>query len=230
MRRGQRIAVIVPALDEEASLPGVLADLPAWVDRVIVVDNGSRDATAEVAVREGAELVRAPRRGYGTAVQAGLLRLADAPPDIVLVLDADHADHPELAHRLVDPVVDGVADLVMIDRTLHAEPAALTFPQRFGNALAVRLIGATVGVRTHDMGPFRAIRYDRLVALAMEDPTWGWNVEMQMKAVHHGLRILEVPLPYRRRTKGRSKISGSLVGAARAGVRILAAVRRYRHP
>lgn len=230
MRRGHRVAVVVPALDEEASLPDVLRDVPVWVDRVIVVDNGSSDATPEVAVREGAELVRAPRRGYGTAVQAGLHRLGDAPPDVVVVLDADHADHPELAHHLVDPIVDDVADLVMIDRSVHAERGALTVPQRFGNALAVRLMHAAVGVRTHDMGPFRAIRYDALLALRMEDPTWGWNVEMQMKAVHHGLRILEVPLPYRTRAKGRSKISGSLVGAARAGVRILAAVHRYRHP
>jgi len=230
MRRGRSVAVLIPALDEEASVPGVLADIPSWVDRVVVVDNGSRDDTAGAALRGGAEVVRAPRRGYGTAVQAGMHRLQDGPPHIVVILDADHADRPELMHRLVDPIVDDQADLVLSDRTRHAEPGALSLPQRFGNGLAVRLIAATVGLRTHDMGPFRAIRYDALLALQMGDPTWGWNVEMQMKAVHHGLRVHEVTLPYRARRKGRSKISGSLQGAARAGVRILSAVYRYRHP
>ena len=181
-------------------------------------------------LRGGAELVRAPRRGYGTAVQAGMHRLEAAPPDILVILDADDADDPELMHRLVDPIVDNDADLVQIDRTLHAEPDALTPPQLFGNWLATELIAATVGLRTHDMGPFRAIRWADLVALGMEDPTWGWNVEMQMKAAHAGLRVREVALPYRARRKGRSKISGSLSGAARAGVRILQAVHRYRFP
>jgi len=230
VRRGHRVAVLVPALDEEASLPSVLARVPPWVDDVVVIDNGSTDDTAGVAVRHGADLVRAPRRGYGTAVQAGLHRLAARPPEVVVVLDADDADDPAQMHRLVDPILTGRADLTQIDRTLHAEPGALTFPQRFGNWLATRLIDATVGLRTHDMGPFRAIRYVDLLALDMEDPTWGWNVEMQMKACHRGLRVVEVALPYRARRKGRSKISGSLSGAARAGVRILAAVHRYRQP
>jgi hypothetical protein len=148
----------------------------------------------------------------------------------LVILDADHADPPEQMHHLVDPILDDRADLVQSDRSRTAEAGALSFPQRFGNGLAVRLIALTVGVRTHDMGPFRAVRFRSLLDLGMADPTWGWNVEMQMKAVHHQLRILEVPLPYRVRRRGRSKISGSLTGAARAGVRILAAVWRYRSP
>ena len=230
MRRGHRVAVLIPALNERDSLPSVLARLPEWVDRVIVVDNGSTDGTDEVALACGAELVRAPRRGYGTAVQAGMHRLTADPPDVLVILDADDADDPEHMHRLVDPIVTDRAELVQIDRTQHAEPGSLTLPQRFGNWLATELIARTVGLRTHDMGPFRAVRFADLVALRMEDPTWGWNVEMQMKAAHAGLRVLEVPLPYHARTKGESKISGSLSGAARAGVRILAAVHRYRHP
>jgi glycosyltransferase involved in cell wall biosynthesis len=224
-----RVAVIIPALDEAESLPAVLRDLPE-VDRLVVVDNGSLDATAEVARSGGAEVVWAPRRGYGTAVQAGMHHLRGDPPDVLVILDADHADPPELLEQLVQPIRADHADLVQTDRSRTAEPGSLTFPQRFGNWLATRLIAATTGHPYRDMGPFRAIRWSSLEALAMEDPTWGWNVEMQMKAVHHGLRILEIPLPYRCRARGRSKISGSLRGAARAGVRILYAVHRYRSP
>jgi hypothetical protein len=222
-----RVAVLIPALNEEASLPLVLADLPP-VDRVVVVDNGSTDATARVAQAHGAEVVFAPRRGYGTAVQAGMNHLRGDPPDVLVILDADHADPAERLSELVDPIARGEADLVQIDRTRTAEPGALTTVQRLGNALATALIARTTGHRFRDMGPFRAIRWSALEALAMEDPTWGWNVEMQMKAVQSGLRIREVPLPYRARARGESKISGSLRGAARAGVRILWAVNRYR--
>ncbi len=224
------MAVVIPALNEEQSLPGALGDIPDWVDRVVVVDNGSDDGTSRAARDGGAELVWAPRRGYGTAVLAGLAHLAADAPDVLVILDADHADHAELMHRLVDPIVADDADLVQIDRSRSAEPGALTSVQRFGNHLATTLIAATTGLRTQDMGPFRAIRWSSLLSLEMSDPTWGWNVEMQMKAAHAGLRVLEVPLPYRRRRRGRSKISGSLTGAARAGVRILQAVARYARP
>jgi glycosyltransferase involved in cell wall biosynthesis len=230
VRKGFSIAVLIPALNEAGSLPGVLADIPNLVDRIVVIDNGSTDGTGAVAAAEGADVVYALPKGYGTAVLAGIAMLRPDPPDVVVILDADHADVPQRIADLVDPILDGRADLVQIDRSTTAEPGSLTFPQRFGNRLATRLIRLRTGHVYRDMGPFRAIRWTSLIALHMEDPTWGWNVEMQMKAVHNGLRILEVPLPYRARRKGASKISGSLTGAARAGVRILAAVVRYGAP
>lgn len=222
-----RVAVVIPALDEAGSLPAVLRDLPAGM-RVIVVDNGSTDDTAAVARAGGATVISEPQRGYGTAVLAGIRHLSADPPDILVILDADHADDPTRLPDLVRPIEDDRADLVQIDRSLTAEPGALTPVQRFGNGLAVRLIHLAIGHRYRDMGPFRAIRWSSLLALEMVDPTWGWNVEMQMKAAQRGLRIVEIPLPYRRRHHGRSKISGSLRGSARAGVRILQAVARYR--
>jgi glycosyltransferase involved in cell wall biosynthesis len=222
-----RVAVLIPALNESESLPAVLRDLPP-VDRVVVVDHGSTDDTAAVAGALGAEVVRAPRRGYGTAVQAGINHLRGHPPDVLVILDADHADPADRMMELVAPIAAGEADLVQSDRSGTADPGALTSVQRYGNRLATDLIARVTGRRYRDLGPFRAIRWSSLLALAMEDRTWGWNVEMQLKAAKHGLRVLEVPLPYRARARGRSKISGSLRGAARAGVRILWAVNRYR--
>ncbi len=221
-----RVAVVIPALNEAPSLPAVLAELPEGV-RVVVVDNGSIDDTAAVARALGAEVVSAPRRGYGTAVQAGLNHLRAAPPEVVVVLDADHADDPRLLPVLVQPIAQGRADLVSSDRSRTADPGSLTPTQRFGNALATRLIAARVGHRYADLGPFRAVRWDALERLGMVDPTWGWNVEMQVKAARAGLRVVEIPVPYRARPRGESKISGSVRGALRAGVRILWAVRYY---
>ena len=222
-----RIAIVIPALNEAASLPGVLAALPpVW--RRVVADNGSTDETAVVARAGGAEVVHEPRRGYGSALLAGLRQLADDPPDIVVFLDADHADDPGQLGALVGPILAGEADLVLSDRTRLAEPGALTRTQRFGNWLATHLMAATSGHRYRDMGPFRAIRWDALARLSLRDPTWGIFVEMQLKAVRRGLRIQEIALPYRPRRAGRSKISGDLVGSARAGARILWSVRVYR--
>lgn len=222
-----RVAVVIPALNEAGSLPGVLASLPA-VGRVVVVDNGSTDDTAAVAAANGAEVVHEPRRGYGTAVLAGMAHLRPDPPAVLVILDADHSDRPELLPRLVGPILDDRADLVLSDRSHTAAPGALTRPQRFGNAFATTLMWGVAGHRYADMGPFRAIRWTSLQALEMEDPTWGWNVEMQLKAVRRGLRIIELPFPYGARRAGRSKISGDVKGAARAGAKILQAVHRYR--
>ena len=193
-----------------------------------MIDNGSVDNTSVVAAELGAEVVRQDRRGYGNAVLAGIAALANAPPDIVVILDADGSDPPTLMDRLVGPIRDGQADLVLSDRTQLAEPGALSRTQRYGNRLATTLIALATGHRYRDMGPFRAIRWSSLVDLGMTETTWGWNVEMQMKAVKAGLRIVEIPLPYRRRARGESKISGSLSGALRAGYRILKAVDRHR--
>lgn len=223
-----RTAIVIPALNEAEALPGVLRRIPEWVDRVVVADNGSTDATREVALAHGASVVPAHPKGYGTAILAGMAHLRPDPPDILVVLDADGADDPGQLDRLVHPIAHDTADFVLSDRTALALPGSLTRTQRFGNALATFLIRRQTGHRYRDMGPFRAIRWSALERLGMRDPTWGWNVEMQMKAVQNGLRILEIPLPYSPRSHGHSKISGSLSGAVRAGTRILLAVHTYR--
>lgn len=221
-----RVVVVIPALDEERSLPLVLAELPA-VHAVIVVDNGSTDRTAEVAAANGAIVVSEPRRGYGQACLAGIARAGALEAGILVILDADHADYPEELPQLLAPILADEADMVLGNRTRRAERHALTVHQRIGNRLATGLIARQTGHRYHDMGPFRAIRMNRLLELQMSDTNYGWNVEMQMKAVHHGLRIREIPVGYRPRI-GVSKISGSVRGTIRAGAKIIWSVWRYR--
>ena len=219
MRDDATIAVIIPALNEEASLGRVLEAVPEWVDDVIVADNGSHDGTVEVARGHGARVVVSPRRGYGSACQAGMAELGCA--DVVVFLDADFSDDPSQMGRLVDPIIAGEADIVIGSRALgRAEPGALTPQQRWGNWLATRLIGLFWGVRFTDLGPFRAVRYRTLWELAMRDPNFGWTVEMQIKAARDRLRAIETPVPYRKRI-GKSKISGTVRGVALAGCKIL---------
>lgn len=219
------VVVVIPALNEERSLPLVLAELPP-VGAVIVADNGSTDRTAEVARAGGAQVVSAPRRGYGSACLAGIAAAKAHAPEVLVILDGDHSDHPAELPLLVDPVLAGDADLVLGDRTRLAEPGSLTPQQVWGNRLATRLIARKCGHRYADMGPFRAVRFSSLLALDMTDPTWGWNVEMQLKAIQRGLRVQEVAVRYRPRI-GTSKISGTIRGVLRAGVKILWAVERY---
>lgn len=220
-----RVVVVIPALNEEQSLPSVLADLPP-VGAVIVADNGSTDRTASVARSGGAQVVAAPQRGYGSACLAGIAAAAAHNPDVLVILDGDRSDYPEELPVLVDPVLRGDADLVLGDRTRWAQPGSLTPQQQWGNRLATSLIAARCGHRYRDMGPFRAIRFSALLGLQMQDPTWGWNVEMQLKAAQKGLRIIELPVRYRPRI-GTSKISGTVSGVVRAGAKILWAVHRY---
>ena len=220
-----RVVVVIPALNEEQSLPLVLRDLPP-VDAVIVVDNGSTDATARRAEQGGARVISEPRRGYGTACQAGIRAAEALHPDVLVILDADWSDHPEELPLLTGPVLRDEADLVMGDRTVLAAKDALLPHQRFGNRLATAAMSWVAGHRYRDMGPFRAIRWSALQRLHMSDPTYGWNVEMQLKALRQGLRVLEVPVHYRPRV-GQSKISGTVKGSVQAGVKILSAVRRY---
>lgn len=223
-----RVAVLIPALNEEQALPLVLAELAAQApERVVVVDNGSTDRTAARARAAGAEVVLEPRRGYGSACLAGLAHLRAAPPEVVVILDGDHSDYPEDLPLLLDPIRQGEADLVLGERVTLAQPGALQPQQRFGNHLASALMWGLVGRRYRDMGPFRAARWAALEALRMSDPAYGWNVEMQMKAARQGLRILEVPVRYRPRV-GQSKISGTLRGSAKAGAHILRACWRHR--
>ena len=219
------VAIVIPALNEEQSLPLVLADLPP-VGRIFVVDNGSTDRTAELAAVAGATVLTQPVRGYGSACQVGIAAAATWGAQIIVILDADYSDHPEELPLLVDPILAGRADMVLGDRGPLAEPGALLPHQRFGNRLATFLLRRLTGQRYRDMGPFRAIRAEALLAMQMRDPNYGWNVEMQMKAARAGLRILEVKVHYRKRV-GESKISGTLRGSVNAGVKIVRAVRTY---
>lgn len=217
MSYGSRIAIIMPARNEAEALPYVLADIPAQHrPRVVVVDNGSSDGTGEAALRFGAEVVREERPGYGTACQAGLRHVAENPPEIAVILDADHSDHPQDLDLLVAPILAGVADFVLGSRVELAAKGALPSHVRWGNSLATTMIRCLFGRAYRDMGPFRAIRWDSLQSLAMSDPAFGWNAEMQVKAIQQHLRILEVPVRYRSR-KGDSKISGTLRGTFGAG-------------
>ncbi len=222
-----QVCAIIPALNEEASIGLVLRDLPRpLVSRVIVVDNGSTDATAAVAAAAGATVVRETRRGYGAACLAGIAALP-AECDVVLFLDADHSDHAEEAALLLAPIERGAADLVIGSRMRgRAEPGALLPQARFGNALACFLMRLLYGFRYSDLGPFRAITRVALARIGMIDTNFGWTVEMQLKALHHRLRIAEVPVSYRRRT-GVSKITGTVSGTLRAGWKILWTIFRY---
>jgi hypothetical protein len=229
------VTVVIPALNEEQSLPLVLADLPS-VGQVIVVDNGSSDATAEVAARAGATVVFEPQRGYGAACLCGLaaigagIQRGQAPPQAVVFLDGDYSDHPELLPQLVEPILQDQADLILGSRLAgRREPGAMPPQSVFGNRLACFLMRRLFGAAYTDLGPFRAIRYQSLCELGMADRNYGWTIEMQIKAVRAGLRIGEVPVPYRRRV-GRSKISGTIVGSVRAGGKILWTIARYGRP
>jgi len=222
MRSQATVAVIIPALNEEEAIGKVLAAIPNWVDDVVVVDNGSTDRTAEVACECGARVVSEPRRGYGSACLAGIAALDE--PDVVVFLDGDFSDHPEEMPSLVAPILDGEADLVIGSRVLgQHEPGALTPQARFGNRLACTLIRLLWKVSYTDLGPFRAIRHSTLKRLDMRDRSYGWTVEMQIKAAQEGLRVREVPVSYRRRI-GRSKVSGTVKGVLGAGTKILSTI------
>jgi glycosyltransferase involved in cell wall biosynthesis len=226
--RNPRVGVVVPALDEEAALPLVLREIPRdRVDVIVVVDNGSTDRTAEVALREDAIVVAEPRRGYGSACLAGIEALLGRggaeldENDVIVFLDADHSDHAGELPLLVDPILAGRAHFVVgARRADEASRAALSPQQRFGNALACFLMRVLFGARFTDLGPFRAIRVDALQHLRMRDRDYGWTVEMQLKSRVARMDVLEVPVHYRARI-GSSKISGTLSGSLRAGWKIL---------
>lgn len=223
------VDVLIPAFNEERSLPLVLADVPhPPVRRVVVADNNSRDATARVARAGGAVVVPAPRQGYGSACLAGLDWLrANDPPDVVVFLDADYSDSPAELPRVIAPILAGDADLVIGSRVLGQRERGALLPQaRAGNLVACLLIRLLYGHRYTDLGPFRAIRWSALERLRMSDPDFGWTAEMQVKALRHGLSVVEVPVSYKKRV-GVSKITGTVQGTIRAGYKILWTVARH---
>ena len=222
-----RITVVIPALNEEATIAGVVRAIPREIaDEVIVVDNGSDDRTAERAREAGARVVQEPHRGYGRACQAGVRALT---PDceIVVFLDGDGSDCPELMGQLVGPINDGTYDFVIGSRTRgEREPGSMNFQQIFAGRVAGFLLRLLYGISYTDMCPFRAIRRDALNRLGMREETYGWNLEMQMRAARAGLRILELPVNHRCRAGGESKVSGTLRGTVLAGTRILITMAR----
>ncbi len=226
------IAVVIPAFNEEASLPHVLRDIPRPpVGRVVVTDNNSTDDTAKVAAEAGGIVVRERRPGYGSACLRALdyLREND-PPDVVVFLDADFSDHPEELPRLIAPILADRADLVIGSRVLgQRQPGALLPQARAGNLIACWLIRLLYRHRYTDLGPFRAVRWEALEGLQMSDPDFGWTAEMQVKALRRGLRVSEVPVSYRKRV-GVSKITGTLKGTLLAGYKILWTILRYSWP
>ena len=226
MRRGKRIGVVIPALDEEAAIGRVVDAVPGWVDEVVVVNNASTDATATVARAHGARVVDEKRRGYGVAWRAGIDALDDS--EVVVFLDGDFSDRPEQMARLVDPIVEDRADFVLGNRVCEERDGhSMTRFQRMGNRLACGLINGLWRARYSDLGPFRAIRRSALQSLELRDRNFGWTVEMQIKAVRRGLRIQEVSTSYRHRI-GHSKISGTFSGAVGAGAKILFVILRSR--
>lgn len=223
---GTSIAVIIPALNEEDALPRVLAEIPAHYEAdVIVVDNGSTDSTQQVAEAAGARVVYEPERGYGAACLRGLADLKN--PEIVVFLDGDYSDYPEEMVNLVSPILNNEADLVIGSRILgKREKGALPPHSLFGNWLASTLLRVLYGQRVTDLGPFRAIRYEALQRIDMKDRGFGWTVEMQIKAAKHKMRVVEIPVRYRKRI-GVSKITGSLKASIKAGYIILSTLFRY---
>jgi glycosyltransferase involved in cell wall biosynthesis len=227
MRRTPIIDVIIPAYNEEVGVVQVLLAIPKGLVReVIVCNNASTDKTAEVAAANGAMVVLQPEMGYGNACLKGMAYIAAKPnsehPDIVVFIDADYSDHPDELPELVQPIIENKMDLVIGSRASgNLEKGAMTVPQRFGNWLATNLIRIFYKYHFTDLGPFRAVRYSQLVAMNMEDKTFGWTVEMQVKAAKMKMNATEIAVSYRRRIAGKSKVSGTIRGTILAGYKIL---------
>src|SRR5260221_4091528 len=216
------VSVIIAALHEEEAIGKVINDVPRQIaDEIIVVDNGSSDRTAGVAAAAGARVATEPQPGYGRAFRAGVCSLS-ADCKIVVFLDGDGSDYPEMMNRLVEPIIEGTYDFVISSRTRgRRERGSMNWHQVFAGYMVGFFLRLLYGVRSTDMGPFRAIRRDALERLNMREETYGWPLEMQMRAARAGLRTLEVPVDYRRRAGGQSKIAGTVLGSIKAASRIL---------
>jgi glycosyltransferase involved in cell wall biosynthesis len=223
-----RIAAIIPVLDEEGAIGPVIAAIPRdWVDEVIVVDGGSRDRTVAVASRAGARIIVEPARGYGRACAGGAAAALKDGAEILVFLDGDGSDRPEEIPRLVQPILDGKSDFVIGSRIRGVrEEGSIGAHQALAGYVIGAAIGLLYGTRYTDMCAFRAIRADALVRLGISEMTYGWNLEMQMRAARARLRILELPVPHGRRRAGHSKVAGTLRGTLKAGSRIVATFAR----
>ncbi len=224
-----KITVIIPAFNEEGSVGLVINDIPKIVDEIIVVNNNSTDNTAKVAEKAGAIVLSETNSGYGYACLKALKYLSEktSKPDIVVFLDGDYSDYPEKLTEIIKPIISENVDIVIGARVKNLrEVGSMTFPQRFGNRLATGLMKLFFNSKFTDLGPFRAIKYNKLVALNMEDKTYGWTVEMQLKALKNNYSYTEIPVPYRNRI-GISKVSGTIKGAIFAGVKILTWIFKY---
>lgn len=221
------ISVIIAALNEEAAIAGVIEAVPKdLADEILVVDNGSRDRTAEMAQSAGARVVKEPTPGYGRAFRAGL-RSISPECEIVVFLDGDGSDCPEMMDRLVRPIMEEQSDFVIGSRTLgHREAGSMNFHQVLAGYMIGFILRVLYGVRSTDMGPFRAIRRDKLESLGLREETYGWPLEMQMRAARAHVRTMEVPVDYRRRAGGHSKIAGTVRGSVLAATRILVTLAR----
>lgn len=223
------IKVIIPAYNEAESIGLVIQEIPESVDEVIVVSNNSTDATEKNARAAGATVLTETKKGYGYACLKGMAYLdsSEKQPDIVVFLDGDYSDYPEELDKIVAPIINEDMDFVIGSRVEKLrEKGSMTIPQIFGNWLATTLMGLFFGARYTDLGPFRAIKYEKLKALKMEDKTYGWTVEMQLKALKQKLKYTEVPVHYKNRI-GESKVSGTVKGAFLAGVKILSWIFKY---
>ena len=225
------IVVIIPAFNEENAVGKVVSEIPKQlVSEVIVVNNNSTDQTSKAALAESSTVLFEPTKGYGMACLKGMDYLANTrkePTDVVVFLDADYSDYPEQMIEMVKPIQENQADLVIGSRALgKREGGSMTIPQVFGNWLATSLMHWFCGHKFTDLGPFRAIRYSSLLALDMQDKTYGWTVEMQVKALKQKLRCEEMPVDYRNRI-GFSKISGTVKGTILAGYKIITTIFKY---
>lgn len=221
------ILVIIPAFNEAKSIDKVIAEIPEFVRETVVVNNNSSDATSRVAADSGATVLDEPRQGYGYACLKGIEYARTKHPDIVVFLDADYSDYPAEMVNVIKPVIEQDYDMVIGSRALgNKESGSMTPQQIFGNWLATTLIKWIYKVKYTDLGPFRAIKFDKLLALDMQDTTYGWTVEMQLKAAKQGLKTTEVPVNYRQRI-GHSKVSGTLKGTVMAGYKILSWIFKY---
>lgn len=227
----QKIVVIIPAFNEENAVGKVIRDIPQnLVDEVIVVNNNSTDLTSEKAREAGATVLFEPQKGYGRACLKGMDYLQNqrkVKTDIVVFIDADYSDYPEEMSKLVQPILEGKAQLVIGSRTLgKIEKGAMTIPQLFGNWLATNLMHIIYGAKFTDLGPFRAMDYKALLSLDMQDQTYGWTVEMQLKVAKQKMTYCEIPVNYRKRI-GFSKISGTVKGTIMAGYKIITTLFKY---